>query len=155
MSLVRVSARLPLRSCLRTANAACQRLVKMQDTFEGVVNAFFWDEKCGFGETQDGNHVLVSNEFKTGGELSVKMDHQLWLEIIEPTSYINHEALRDELQMTVLSYDDDVLGQDGNEARLKTVPIYKGHIEVHNPIDDCPPGGETAGFNGGSRTATA
>ena len=48
-------------------------------------------------------------------DLSVKMDHQLWLEIIEPTSYINHEALRDELQMTVLSYDDDVLGQDGSK----------------------------------------
>lgn len=45
-------------------------------------------------------------------DLSMKTESQFWQEIIEPTSFIDHEALRDELQMHVLSYDDDVIKQD-------------------------------------------
>ena len=36
MSLVRIAARLPLRTCLQTVNATCERQVQKQDTFEGI-----------------------------------------------------------------------------------------------------------------------
>ena len=35
--------------------------------FAGVVNAYCYDEQTGFGETHDGNLVLVSKEHTTGG----------------------------------------------------------------------------------------
>eukprot|EP00112_Aurelia_sp_Birch-Aquarium-sp1_P015939 Seg3570.1 transcript_id=Seg3570.1/GoldUCD/mRNA.D3Y31 product="hypothetical protein" protein_id=Seg3570.1/GoldUCD/D3Y31 len=157
MSLIRISSRLPLRSCLQTSNAACQRLIKRKENFEGVINAYCYNEKTGFGETHDGNLVLVSKEHTTGGDLSMKTESQFWQEIIEPTSFIDHEALRDELQMHVLSYDDDVIKQDSfsDVTAVHSQPIYKGNIEMKTDEGNCPPGGQTAGFNGGSRTATA
>ena len=34
-------------------------------------------------------------------------------------------------------------------------PIYKGEVDMKTDDGNCPPGGQTAGFNGGSQTATA
>ena len=45
-------------------------------------------------------------------DLSKRTEGQFWQEIIEPTSYLDHISLRDELQMNVLSYDDDAMQQD-------------------------------------------
>ena len=45
---------------------------------------------------------------------------ELWQEIIEPTSLLDHSGLRDELQMRILLYDSDVLLQDiGKLSPLK------------------------------------
>lgn len=157
MSILRISARLPLRSCLQAANTKCQRDIKRQDNFEGVLNAYFWDEKTGFGTTKGGNTVLVSQDYKKGCDLSTKSESELWQEIIDPTSYISHEALRDELQMNVLSYDDDVVTRDTftEQTTVQTLPIYKGDISMLTSNEENPPGGQSAGSSSGSRTAIA
>ena len=52
-------------------------------------------------------------------ELSKSTESHFWQEIIEPTSLLDHNALRDELQMSVLSYDNDVLLQDLGKQLLQ------------------------------------
>jgi len=153
MSLVRIAARLPLRTCLRTVNATCERQVQKQDTFEGVFDAYFWDEKTGFGVSSDGRRVLISSKYKAKRDPS--SEDELWQEIIEPTSLLDHSGLRDELQMRILSYDSDVLLQDIDQTATQNVPIFKGDIQLNVHTDGTPPSGETAGFGGGSQTVTA
>ena len=58
------------------------------------------------------NLLSSLNIYNLSSDLSMKTESQFWQEIIEPTSFMDHEALRDELQMHVLSYDDDVIKQD-------------------------------------------
>eukprot|EP00794_Sanderia_malayensis_P017931 gene17931-19720_t len=124
MSIAKEVARLSLRPCLRGMNEASRRMVKYQNNFEGVFNAFLWDESTGFGVTTKGDKtVIVSSNHKH--DLLSKSESDVWKDIINPTTLISHEALRDELQMQVLAYDDDAVKLEITSADLSDYSLLQ------------------------------
>ena len=64
-------------------------------------------------------------------------EDELWQEIIEPTSLLDHSGLRDELQMRILSYDSDVLLQDIGKLSPLSLQLCLGSVYLHVCVYVC------------------